>query len=268
MHSIGKTKASKTPFSSNSQAFKQQKMYSGFKSFSDFDKRATEKAEEGFAEHKKFTKKATPGNRKRNEDENGKFSDFFEMLFGQQKEELKKSNESKRGDDYEMPIELSLEDTFHGSIRKIEISSSTQGTRRLEVSIPAGVIEGNKIKIANEGKPGSNGGANGDLYLIVKIKDHNDFQIEGDDVYSELELRAFEAVLGATKQINTIQGTVELVIPAQTQNNKSLRLRSKGLKRKDGSYGDHFARISIVIPDSPSKEEVALYKELEKLANQ
>ena len=190
------------------------------------------------------------------------------MLFGQQKEELKKSNESKRGDDYEMPIELSLEDTFHGSIRKIEISSSTQGTRRLEVSIPAGVIEGNKIKIANEGKPGSNGGANGDLYLIVKIKDHNDFQIEGDDVYSELELRAFEAVLGATKQINTIQGTVELVIPAQTQNNKSLRLRSKGLKRKDGSYGDHFARISIVIPDTPSKEEVALYKELEKLSNQ
>ncbi len=200
-----------------------------------------------------------------------KFSDFFELLFGKQQEQ-EAENKTKiqlpvRGDDYEMDIELSLEDAYSGCIRRVEITGADRKPRRLEVTIPASVRDANKIKVKGEGKPGQFGGPNGDLYLKVKLKEHPSYTVDGDDIHSEIELRPEEALLGKTKYVTTLEGVLELVIPPNTQAGKILRLRGKGLKStKHEGYGDHYAHATIKIPENPSEEEMRLYQELMKLS--
>ncbi len=181
----------------------------------------------------------------------------------------KKENSAKpiKGQDFEMELELSLEDAYHGCTRKIEISVPSQGLRRLEVSIPAGVRTGTKIKVANEGRPGQSGGAPGDLYLKVKLRDHDKFWLDNDDVHSELKIEAYEAVLGANKRIQTIADVVELVIPPNTHAGRILRLRSKGLRNSKGEVlGDHYVHVVIDVPDSLTNEELMSYRYLKELA--
>ncbi len=199
-----------------------------------------------------------------------KFSDFFELLFGRQQEQQAAETTSKaqipiRGEDYEMEIELTLEEASSGTVRRIEISSGpSRKIRKLEVTIPPGVRESNKIKIRSEGKPGQNGGPNGDLYLKVHLKEHPIYEIEGDDIHSELILRPEEALLGCEKYIPTLEGVVELVIPPNTQNATILRLKGKGLKSsKEGTSGDHFVHSLIQIPVLASPEELDLYRKLQ-----
>jgi DnaJ-class molecular chaperone len=260
-------------FDSKTQAFKQHKMYSDFSSYSEF-----KNAEEEFRQKTKDLKKDSYSENSQetkihpSKDESN-FSDFFEMLFGKYKEKagLKEppsppNKKPKRGEDFEMDLELSLEDAYQGTIRKIEITAANKGTRRLEVNIPAGVREGNRIKVSNEGKPGSDGASNGDLYLRVKYKEHPVFWLEGDDVHCEVELLPHEAVLGGSKTVITLEGHVELIIPPRTQNGKVLRLRNKGLLSKEELLGDQYVHISIKIPEDLSSEQIRLYEELEKLS--
>jgi DnaJ-class molecular chaperone len=257
-------------FSGNkSQNFKQQKMYSNYGSFADFYKQKEQELREQTTTAK-ASAQANPSNPKKDES----FSDFFEMFFGKQKEKAtnpeKETPKSKpmRGEDFEMEIELSLEDAYHGCIRKIEITNTGKQVRRLEVSIPSGVRSGTKIKVTNEGKAGLNGGANGDLYLIVKLKEHDKFWIDGDDVHSEITIEPQEAVLGCIKKITTLEDIVELVIPANTNNGRILRLREKGLKNSHGEVlGDHYVHISIDIPKKLTNEEITTYKYLRELAD-
>lgn len=199
------------------------------------------------------------------------FSDFFEMLFGQYQKHAdektqQKSNGPSKGEDYEMEILLSLEDAHQGTVRKIEITGSNNKIRRLEVTIPAGVREGNKIKIPKEGKPGFNGGPSGDLYLKVKFKKHTTFEVKDSDIHMDLKLRAYEAALGTNKTIPTLSGSVELTIPKGTHNKKTLRLRSKGIKKsKANEYGDQLVHVVIDIPDEIKPEEEELYKKLSEI---
>ena len=167
-----------------------------------------------------------------------------------------------------MLIDLSLEDAYHGCMRKIEITAGNGNIRRLEVSIPPGVRNGTRIKVANEGKPGVNGGNNGDLYLLVRLAEHEQFWLDEDDVHSELTLEPHEAVLGSTKKIPTLEEIVELVIPPQTNNGRILRLREKGLKNSLGErLGDHYVHIIIDIPKKLSPDEIKSYEYLRELSN-
>lgn len=246
-------------FGSKSQTFKQRKMYSDLNSFKEFYK---EKEREHMQERAK---------ERMQQQEPDKFSDFFEMFFGKHKERTaanNKTSSSIKGDDYEMDIELSLEDAFHGCVRKVEISGGVnQTTRRLEVTIPPGVRNGTKIKVSHEGKPSKNNGANGDLYLRVRLKEHDQFWLEEDNVHSELVLLPHEAVLGASKKIPTLEDIVELVIPPNTHNGRVLRLRSKGLKNSKGEIlGDHYVHIIIDIPVNLNNEELSSYKYLRELS--
>lgn len=257
------------------QSYKQQKMYSNYNSFADFYKQKEQELRERQA--KERTNPYTDSTNKQKSDES--FSDFFEMFFGKHKEKSKteskpqqeqsqNSSKSIRGADFEMEIELSLEDAYHGCIRKIEITNSANQIRRLEVSIPAGVRSGTKIKVSNEGKPGKNGGSNGDLYLSVKLKEHERFWLDADDVHSELTIEPQEAVLGCTKKIPTLEDIIELIIPANTYNGRVLRLRDKGLKNSHGeSLGDHYVHVEIDIPKNLSTEEITTYKYLRELAS-
>ncbi len=222
-----------------------------------------------YAEEELSKPKSKPPHNKK--EPSPKFSDFFELLFGKQQEMQQSAAKEKtqlpvRGDDHEMDIELALEDAYSGAVRRIEISGANRAVRRLEVTIPAGVRDSNKIKVRGEGKPGQFGGPNGDLLLKVRIKDHPLYKIEGDDTHSELLLKPEEALLGRTKYITTLEGVLELVIPPGTQSGKILRLRGKGLKRtKEEGFGDHYVHTSIKIPEKPSVEELRLYEELMKI---
>ncbi len=254
---------------SKSQNFKQQKMYSNYSSFADFYKQKEQELRE-----KSTTTRASAQAPHDNPKKDESFSDFFEMFFGKQKEKATNPEQEApkkkpvRGEDFEMEIELSLEDAYHGCIRKIEITTANKQIRRLEVSIPSGVRTGTKIKVANEGKAGSNGGINGDLYLIVKLKEHDQFWIDGDDIHSEITIEPQEAVLGCTKKIPTLEEVVELVIPQNTNNGRILRLRDKGLKNSHGEVlGDHYVHISIDIPKKLTDEEITTYKYLRELAD-
>lgn len=258
-------------FDSKAQTYKQQKMYSDIDNLKDY----YEQRQKEFRENKNREK-----GQEQKKDENN-FSDFFEMFFGKHKERAGMHNaqpkqegqqnkaQAVRGQDYELDIELSLEEAYHGSTRKIEITSTPPNPpRRLEVSIPSGVRNGTKIKVSNEGKPGKDGGQAGDLYLKVKLKEHNIFWLDNDDVHSELKIEPHEAVLGANKRIQTIADLVELVIPPNTHSGRILRLRSKGLKNSKGEIlGDHYIHIVIDIPEKLSHEEVMSYRYLKEQAS-
>ena len=205
------------------------------------------------------------------------FSDFFELLFGEAfrtrspfqetfTETYYRPHGKRKGEDHYIDLELSVEEAFKGTTRKIDITVPGKDSKRLEVKIPPNVRDGSKIRMAGEGLSGRNGGTSGDLYLVVKLKPHPFFKIEVDDINSEVAISPSEAVLGAELEIPTIDGPVKMVIPEGTQNGKVLRLRGKGLphQKKEGR-GDHFVRVNIKIPTLISNEEKKLYQELAKL---
>lgn len=208
------------------------------------------------------------------------FSDFFEMLFGEAFKGRARPFEDiftetytrpqaptkRRGDDHYINLELAIEEAYKGTTRKIDISVPGREPRRLEVRIPPHVREGSKIRMTGEGLPGQNGGSPGDLYLVVKLKPHPFFKIDGDDINSDITISPPEAVLGTEVDIPTLDGPVKLVIPPTTQNDKVLRLRGKGLPhQKREGRGEHFIKVKIDVPKIVSEEEKKLYQELAKL---
>ena len=209
------------------------------------------------------------------------FSDFFELLFGEAlksrgtgfrefrdpfSEVSSRQQAKRRGEDHYINMELSIEEAYKGTTRKLDISVPGKDSKRLEVKIPPNVRENSKVRITGEGLPGRNGGSSGDLYLVVKLKAHPFFKIEGDDVQSEVTITPAEAVLGTEIEIPTIDTPVKLVIPPGTQNDKVLRLRGKGFPhtKKEGR-GDHFVKIRINIPTIISDDEKKLYEDILKL---
>ena len=253
-------------FSNKSQTYKQKMYTGGYNNYQEFFKNKEQELRKKQAEERRKEK-----DKAQQEKNKSNFSDFFETFFGQQKERsANKEQESAktpvRGDDFEMEIVLSLEDAYHGAVRKIEISGANQTVRRLEVSIPPGVRSATKIKVGHEGKPGKHGGANGDLYLVVKLEEHEEFWLDGDDIHGELKILPFEAVLGCERRIKTLEGFVDLVIPPKSHHDRILRLREKGMKNSKGEImGDHYVHIVIDIQHDFTDEELQSYKYLKEL---
>ena len=206
------------------------------------------------------------------------FSDFFEILFGEAlrgrsspfqetfTQTQTRPQTKRHGEDQYIDLHLSLEEAYKGTTRKIDINVPNRESKRLEVKIPPNVRENSKIRMAGEGLPGKNGGAAGDLYMVVKLKLHPFFKIDGDDINSEIQITPQEAVIGSEIEIPTIDTPVKMVVPPGTQNDKVLRLRGKGLphQKKEGR-GDHFVKVKINIPTVITDEERKLYQELAKL---
>jgi curved DNA-binding protein len=198
------------------------------------------------------------------------FSDFFEMLFGAPfgggAAGAPRPGQTLRGQDQEAEVELAVEELAHGATRTLQISAPGAKPKTLEVKIPAGVRAGSKVRIPGEGGPSMSGGTRGDLYLKVKVKPHQNFQVEGDNLVSELQVSAPDAVLGAEATVHTLDGPVRIVVPPGSQSGRLLRLRGKGLpKVKQEVRGDQLVRIKVVIPTAITDEEKALYQQLAKL---
>lgn len=209
------------------------------------------------------------------------FSDFFEVLFGQALSGAAGGGAGgragvppgagrvRKGLDQEADIELSVEEIARGTTRNIQVTAPGQKTKTLEVKIPRGVRTGSRVRVSGEGGLSMDQGPRGDLYLKVKVKPHAYYQLEGDNLISELQLSPAQAVLGGEATVTTIDGPVKITVPAGTQSGRLLRLKARGLpKLKQDIRGDHLVRVKIVVPTNPTPEELKLYEELSKLEKQ
>jgi curved DNA-binding protein len=168
-----------------------------------------------------------------------------------------------RGADQEAEVELSVPDAFAGGRRRITLSSgSASEPRTYEVNIPAGVTNGQRIRLAGQGGQGSEGGSPGDLYLVVRLAPDARFRVEGRDIYVDLPVTAWEAALGAKVPVEGPGGVAKVSVPAGTSSGKRLRLRKRGLPNPNGTPGDLYAEVKIMVPSRLTHREKELFEEL------
>ncbi len=229
----------------------------------------------------------------------GGFSDFFSSIFGDFANQDSRTNYQKRSRSYrqdtKQPPTKSLditevltvepEDLLGENSKSVKITyvdkcdkCSGRGSRcyecggtgmktfskTLNVKVPKGTRDGQKIRLSGEGKKDEYGHV-GNLYLVIKVNPKSEFKIEGDDVISELEITPYEAALGVTKEVKTLSGKVKVTIPPKTQAGKTLRLKNLGLPEKNGTMGSHNAKIKIVLEKNLTQEQIDLYKKLSEL---
>ena len=229
-----------------------------------------------------------------NGDHFGGFSDFFESLFAGRPRGARAGTSFRMpGHDVEVEVPITLEEAHRGTTRSLSLeveepcpecagtgvkdkrpcpTCGGRGTRpahkTLAVTIPAGVRDGSVLRLAGQGEPGSNGGPAGDLLVHVRLQPHPRFTVEGsDDLVLDLPLAPWEAVFGARVPVETLDGRVELTVPPGSQTDKRLRLRGQGLRRRDGSRGDLYARLKVVVPTRPSPEERRLFQQLAEVSS-
>lgn len=209
------------------------------------------------------------------------FSDFFETFFGgaggfrqggfggqaggfggyQQR--------PRRGSDSEATYELSLEEAYRGGQKTISLQEQSTGpdgrptmrTKTLNVNVPAGIKEGQRIRLTGQGNPGSGGGPAGDLYLKIKFMDHPRFKVRETNIIYDLPLAPWEAVLGASVRVPTLDGEVEMSIPAGVSSGQKLRLRGRGLGCGN-KKGDQLVRIMVKSPKELDDDQKKLWEEL------
>ena len=245
---------------------------------------------------------------KKAKEQNASFSDVFnnilEGLFedktksqssttqNRKKRETKKK-QIKNGTDITLDITLNYEEALKGTNRTVNImhteicpncqgkmfineskcplcggSGETSIHKKINVKIPKNIKQNAKIRIANEGNRGQNGGKNGDVYLIVKIENNSKYKYDGLNVFYELPIQPHEAVLGAEIPISTPQGNLSIKIPAKTNNGQKFRLSAHGLKNDEGKYGDFVVIVKIDVPKNISEEELELYEKLAKISKE
>jgi curved DNA-binding protein len=209
------------------------------------------------------------------------FSDFFDMLFGGGMSEFRQQGGRRaagggfrgsaafRGQDQEAEISISLEEAYRGARKSLTFESVAPGgslhqreSKTLEVTIPAGTTEGQRLRLRGQGTRGAGGGAAGDLYLRVHIEPHSLFKVNGHDLELEVPVTPWEAALGARIEVPIVEGRAALKLPAGARSGQRLRLRGKGLPKRGGGQGDLYAVIRIDVPPRPSSREKELFEEL------
>jgi curved DNA-binding protein len=165
------------------------------------------------------------------------------------------------GADQEAEVELTLEEAYHGGRRAITLSGP-DGSRTLTVTIPAGVTNGQRIRLAGQGGQGSEGAPAGSLYLVVRIAPDRRYRLEGRDIHVPLPLAPWEAALGVTVAVETPGGEAKVKVPRGTSSGRRLRLRGRGLPNPKGKPGDLIAEARIVVPPELTDEEQRLFEEL------
>lgn len=192
-------------------------------------------------------------------DESG-FSDFFESLFGGSKG--RRSQSKFRGQDYSAELHLTLTDASTTHKQTLTING-----KNVRITIPAGVENGQVIRLKGYGSPGDNGGPNGDLLITFVIDNNTAFKREGNDLYKTEDIDLYTAILGGEKTINTLNGKIKLKVNEGTQNGTKVRLKGKGFPvyKKEGEFGDLFITWNIKIPTNLTGKQKQLFSELSKL---
>jgi curved DNA-binding protein len=165
------------------------------------------------------------------------------------------------GADQEAELELTVEEAFSGGRRWVSLAGP-DGQRSYEVTIPPGVIDGQRIRLAGQGGQGAGGGRAGDLYLIARIAPHPRYRLEGRDLQVQLPVTPWEAALGATLSVDTPGGEVKVKVPPGSSSGRRLRLRGQGMPNPRGQPGDLYAEVRIMVPKRLSSRERELFEEL------
>jgi curved DNA-binding protein len=200
------------------------------------------------------------------------FSDFFEQLFGSRRGGRQGfsgydfEEPPMHGQDVEADILVPLEEALHGATRQISFRRGASGKiQTYTVKIPKGVREGQRVRLAGQGESPGGGGQAGDLYLRIKFEKHPDFDVRESDVYYDLEIPVWQAVLGGDVEIPTLDGRAKLHVPACAQNGQKFRLTGRGLPRKEGGRGDFYAVLQAILPRELTSPEKELWKEIASL---
>jgi len=189
----------------------------------------------------------------------GDFSDFFESMFGRGASMGRGRQVKYRGEDYNAELQLELIDAY-----KTHKQTLTINGKKIRISIPAGIENGQTIKITGHGGQGVNGGPDGDLYITFSIANHSRFKRLGNDLYLSVDLDLYKAVLGGELTIDTLDGKVKLKVKPETQNGTKVKLKEKGFPvyKNEGQYGDLLITYSIRIPTNLSEKQKKLFTQL------
>lgn len=203
---------------------------------------------------------------------NSTFNDFFSIFFGNTEKESPKDNGKRgrnpiRGENIETSIDVDLEEVFYGLDKKISLRTIDGKMKVFTVSIPAGLHNGEKIRLLGQGKEGLNGGKNGDLFIKVNIKDNDKFKLKGNDLYTNLYLTPWEAALGTQTTIYSIDDGAQLHIPQGIGTGETIKIPGKGYKDGKGSRGDLIVKVNIMVPKELSQEEKNLFQKLSTVSS-
>ena len=209
--------------------------------------------------------------KEKNQKNNTIFKEFFNMFFGSSVnlKHAPKAKEDKKpikGENVETIVDTDIEEVFYGIDKKISLRTTDGKLKVFTVSIPAGIRNGEKIRLLGQGKAGKNGGKNGDLLIRVNIKDNDKFRLKGNDLYTKLYLTPWEAALGTKTKVYSIDEESILYIPNGIETGETLKISGKGYKDGKGSRGDLFVSVNIMVPKELSNEEKELYKKLSKIS--
>ncbi|MDB4542674.1 DnaJ domain-containing protein [bacterium] len=203
----------------------------------------------------------------------GDFSDFFNSIFGargqsQDASGFDQAHRSSRGQDIEIELPVFLEETLRKNEKSIEFvipadqyAQAQPSKKHLKVKVPQGVMDGERIRLKGQGKPGYDGGLAGDLYLHIRVVPHPLFDVSGHNLTITVPLAPWEAALGAKITVPTLEGKISLTIPSNAQSGDKLRVKGKGLKTKTLT-GDLYAIVKVVMPEKTSDKGRQLWEEI------
>lgn len=207
-----------------------------------------------------------------NKKSNSAFSEFFNMFFGNiENVKEKRANKIERipvkGENIETSIDVDIEEVFYGLDKKISLRTVDGKMKVFTVSIPAGLRNGEKIRLLGQGKEGIDGGKNGDLFIKVNINDSDKFKLKGNDLYTNLYLTPWEAALGTRTTVYSIDEGTLVYIPEGIETGEILKISGKGYKDGKGGRGDLIVKINIMVPKELSQEEKKLFEKLSTVSS-
>lgn len=196
---------------------------------------------------------------------------IINMFLGEVEGASKAQNEEKRtpikGENVETEIRVKLEDAFYGLNKQISFRTLEGKDKNITVTIPKGIRNGEKIRLIGQGKPGKNGGKNGDLFIKIDIEDNSKFKLKGSDLYTDLLLTPWEAALGTRVLVESIDDETKVYIPQGIQSGEKIRIPNKGYQEDNNKRGDLIAEVKVVVPKQLTEKEKQVYLKLNEISN-
>ena len=195
-------------------------------------------------------------------------NEFINMFFGASSEttEKKQANVPEKGEDIETEINIKLEDAYYGLEKKISLRNVKGKMTTFTVKVPAGIRNGEKIRLIGQGKEGIRGGKNGDLFIRINIQKNDKFKLEGCDLVTDLYLTPWEAALGKEVNINAMEENIMIKVPAGIQSGERIKIEDKGYKDGQGGRGSLIAEVKTVVPKQLTEQAQDLFKKLEEIS--
>lgn len=204
--------------------------------------------------------------------EKGEKGAIINMFLGNVSKEKIQTEENrkakpKKGEDVETQITISINEAFYGLEKQISLRNIDGKIRNITIKIPEGIIDGEKIRLIGQGKPGKNGGKNGDLYIKINIQNDKKFKLEGYDIYTDLLLTPWEAALGTRANVQTIDDETKVYIPQGIQSGEKIKIPGKGYKHINGTRGDLIAEIKVMVPKKLTAQEKEIFEKLKEISD-